>query len=119
MVEVNEYNDLFNSVVQGKKIINVGEKEFSIDMSVEESLAVLQFYTSLYKANVSEKEISKKIIDNVRKTLKIIFSKSYPGLNETILDNFIESRFLDIVSAIAISCGWIKKPVEETVTLGE
>jgi len=102
-------NELFNSVIKGKKEVKIDDKTFELDINVEESLSILQFYTSMYKAANQENSVSPKIIKQTKDILKSVFGRNYVGLDEKILDDFVESRFIDIISSIAVACGWIKE----------
>jgi len=121
MVETKNYDDLFKSVVKGIKKLKIDDKEFEIQINNEESLTVLQFYSIFYRNTMQENPVSKKSVDLVKNTMKKVFQRSYPGINEQILDEFLESRFLEIVSGVSVACGWMKpeqqKSESEGVTL--
>jgi len=106
--------ELFNSVIKGVKKIKIDDKEFEIDITNAESLTVLQFYSIFYKNTISENPVSQKSVDLVHSTMKKVFVRSYPGIDEKVVDSLIESRFLDIISGVSIACGWMKAPKENS-----
>ena len=117
-VETKNYDDLFKSVVKGIKKLKIDDKEFEIQINNEESLTVLQFYSIFYRNTMQENPVSKKSVDLVKNTMKKVFQRSYPGINEQILDEFLESRFLEIVSGVSVACGWMKSEQQKSESEG-
>jgi hypothetical protein len=104
----SDQNELFKKVIKGNKNLKIDDTQFEIDIKNDEALNVLQFYTIMFKNTNAEKPMSKKTVDNVTNIMRCVFQRSYPNIDEKILNDFLDSRFLDIVSGVAVACGWLQ-----------